>query len=173
VAFVRNLLKDDIAESFMSTLKITVLDLQTIFLFVKDGMDLDCLNGCRVLCLGNGKLCKIQKSQADIYYIVDIKGYNLFKDIVAAELVRPTFLNLDMSTQWALPRLNLQRIGAAPIDMFVQKKLESRFIHTYSPEDSEWIKRVSAYVSSKGYDVNFYDKLPTLPVSNPDTFVSF
>ena len=169
---MRSLLRDDAAEASLNTLQITDSDLRSIFLFVKDGMQLDCLDGCRILRLGNGKLGRIEQSQTEIYYIVDIEGYEIFKDIVADHLVRPSFLHPGISAGWALPKLNIQRVSAAAIDCFVQKKLKPQLINTYSSEDTEWIKRVSAYVSSKNYDVNFYRTLPTLRVLNSNTFVS-
>jgi hypothetical protein len=172
VAFVRNLLKENATKSLMDTLQITDSDLRTILLYVSDNTDLACLDKCCVLRLGNGKLARIQQSRNKIYYVVDAEGYDLFKDVVAANLIRPSFLNLDTPRHLALPILNVEQISATAIDLFVEKKLKSKLIETYSSKDSEWIERVSAYVFSKGFNVKFYETLPTLPVSNPNTFVS-
>lgn len=43
----------------------------------------------------------------------------------------------------------------------MQTKLNSQDITVYSAKESEWISRVSAYVSSKAYQVEFYRTLPT------------
>ena len=88
-------------------------------------------------------------------------------------LVSPDFLNLEVAKKWALiPNLNVQWLNDAAIDQFIHAKLTSRAIRRLSIEESTWISQVSRYISSKGYQVDFYRNYPTLPLSTPDTFIS-
>lgn len=177
--YVRGLLQDGSAKMIMASPPINDHDLRGILWFAKGHLQLHVLNGCWVLRLNNGEMGKVQIldeghiNGTTIHYIVDNEGCKLFESVSPGSFVMPGFLNPKIVKHWTIVHnLNVQRLDAAAVDRFVKKKLKSEAIRTFNPEESDWISRVSRYVSSKDYQVDFYRCCPTLPLSQPHTFVS-
>lgn len=174
--FVRNLLQED---SIRGVLKeVADSDLKSIVSFILENGSMEDLDGCYVLRLADDSVVKVKSipkiGSPRCFYIIDNKGFNLFKDIEGSSLISPAVLDMEITNRLQLqPTFNVRKISGSVIDILVKSKVRTGRIRTFTESESVWLAGVYKYITSHKVLVEFYQKHPMLPLSNkPNTFIS-